>query len=93
MGFYTNVEGGIAIRVRVVPRSSKSKVDGVVKNALRIRVHSPPLEGKANNELIELLARRLRVSKSNFKIVKGERGREKMVLVKGISEEEILSLC
>ncbi len=62
---------------------------GTHGDALKIRLAAPPVEGAANRELIDFLARRLGVPKSAVRIVKGERGRDKLIEVAGVSEEEV----
>ena len=77
--------GAIVIDVRVIPRSSRSGIDGTREGALLVRLHAPPLEGAANTELIELIADALGVPRRAVSIVSGERSRQKRVRVAGIS--------
>jgi uncharacterized protein (TIGR00251 family) len=67
------------LRVRVVPRSRKAEVIDLGNNRLRVRVVSPPAEGRANDELIGLLARHYKKSKSSIIIKKGVKSRDKFV--------------
>ncbi len=80
---------GARIKVRVQPRASRTELAGSFGDALKIRVAAPPVEGAANQELVAFLARRLGVPRSAVRIVKGERGREKLVEVAGVSEGQI----
>jgi len=76
------------IRVKVVPKSSKNAI--IKENDLiKIKLTSPAEKGKANKQLIELLSKKLRISKSNIKIVSGEHSRDKQIFIDGLSEEEI----
>lgn len=77
------------IRVRVQPGASKNEILGFVDDMLRIKLMAPPVEGKANEALIALLARALQVRKSDVEIVRGTTGREKLVAVDGLGDEEI----
>ena len=52
---------GVAIAVRVIPRAGRSGLAGTRGDALLVRLQSPPVEGAANEELIEVLARALQV--------------------------------
>ena len=52
---------GVILNVRVQPKSSRSGVDGVVGDAIKVRVKSAPVDGKANRELVETLAEALGV--------------------------------
>jgi len=75
---------GVAIAVRVIPRAGRSGLAGTRGGALLVRLQSPPVEGAANEELIEVLARALQVPKRAVTIVSGDRSRQKRVRVTGI---------
>ncbi len=66
------------INVRVVPRAKQNKV---VAEAGRLKVYltAPPVEGKANEALIEALAEHFGVKKRQVRLVRGEKGRDKTV--------------
>ena len=74
----------VIITVRVIPRTATSGVAGMRGDALLVRLHAPPVEGAANDELIEVIARALAVPKRAVSIVSGERSRQKRVRVSGI---------
>lgn len=67
------------IIVKVKPGSKREGVKEISKNKLEVRVSAPPERGKANERVIELLAKHYGVSKSRVRILKGERAREKVV--------------
>ena len=75
---------GVAIVVRVIPRAGRSGLAGTRGDAFLVRLQSPPVEGAANEELIEVLARALQVPKRAVTIVAGDRSRLKRVQVTGI---------
>jgi uncharacterized protein (TIGR00251 family) len=75
---------GVAITVRVIPRAGRSGLAGTRGDALLVRLQSPPVEGAANEELIEVLARALQVPKRAVSIVAGDRSRQKRVRVTGV---------
>lgn len=75
------------ISVRVVPRSSKSAVAGIDGGVVRIRLTAPPVDGKANEALVEFLSDALDRPKRSIGIVSGETGRTKIVRVDGISTD------
>lgn len=75
--------------ITVTPKSSRSLVklqDGII----RVFLHSPPSEGKANRECIEVISKTLKIAKSKVSIEKGERGRNKKILVMGMSIDEVM---
>ncbi len=79
------------VSVRVVPRSSKEGVAGFEGGVVRIRLNAPPVEGKANEALVRFLSKALGVPKSRIALVVGERGRNKVVRVDGITREALLA--
>jgi uncharacterized protein (TIGR00251 family) len=85
----TDAERGAAFPVRVIPRASRNEVEGVTGNALKVRVTAPPVEGAANKALIELLAERLKVRKSQIEIVAGQTSQKKMISVVGLRPSEV----
>ena len=80
MYFHDHPEG-LLIDVRVQPKSSQNAIVGVHGNALKIKLNAPPVEGKANKALIQLLAKWLHCPKSAVEIVAGQTGRNKRLLV------------
>lgn len=66
------------VKVRVIPRAKQNKV---VAEAGRLKAYltAPPVEGKANAALIELLAEHFGVKKRCITILRGEKGRDKEV--------------
>ena len=82
-------EVGTTVRVRVQPRASREGIDGRQAGAWRVRVSAPPMDGDANRAVIALLARALGVRPAALKIVRGARGRDKLVHVEGLCPEDI----
>lgn len=84
---------GARFLVRVVPRASRTAVAGVVgegdRTALRIALHAPPVEGRANAALIDFLADLLQVRRAGIAIAGGEHARTKTILIRGRSAAEI----
>ncbi|MCM2255146.1 MAG: DUF167 domain-containing protein [Vicinamibacteria bacterium] len=77
--------GGVTLRVRVQPRASKEGLAGLREGALVVRLSAPPVEGAANEALSRLLGRALGVPPSRVQLLRGERGRDKLVRVDGIN--------
>lgn len=78
------VEDGVEFAVRVVPNARKTEVVGVVDGILRVRLAKPPVDGQANDELLELLARWFGVRESKVTVIRGTTSRTKTVLVDGV---------
>jgi len=81
--------GGVTIECRVTPRASRNAIKGVREGVLEVSLNSPPVEGRTNKALLELLSKRLGVRKSAVSIVGGERSRNKVVLIEGLDEGEV----
>jgi uncharacterized protein (TIGR00251 family) len=73
--------GETLIFVYVQPRASSRGFSGIFRDRLKIRIGSPPVEGEANRECIEFLAKALGVSKSEVKLVRGGQSREKTFVI------------
>jgi uncharacterized protein len=86
------VARGVRFDVRVQPRASRSEIAGEQEGALRVRVAAPPVDGAANEALVEMLAKLLHVAKRNVRIVAGLTSRRKVVEVDGVTAEQVLSL-
>ena len=85
----TPTSEGVALPVRVVPRAGRDALDGVVEGALRVRLAAPPVEGAANRALLAFLADALGVPRRDLALLRGERGRHKLVLVRGLTADEV----
>ncbi len=83
------MEREIRISVRIQPGASKNEVVGETGGVWRIRIAAPPREGKASRELIEFLSDKLDIARSRIAIVRGESARDKVLVVSGLSEEEV----
>jgi hypothetical protein len=80
--------GGTVVLCRVVPSASRSEIAGVSDDFVRIRLAAPPVDGKANAELVKFLSKFFKVPKGGVEILKGETGKLKTVLVSGVGLEE-----
>jgi uncharacterized protein (TIGR00251 family) len=78
------------IKVYLQPRSSKNEFVGPYQDGIKVKVTAPPMEGKANEALIRLLAKEFRVSPSCIEILKGHRSREKTLKISGVALQEHL---
>ena len=79
--------------IRVQPRASRNaiEVDGERPDVkIIVRVTAAPESGKANDAVVALLAKRLRVPKSGVRIVRGHRSRDKRIRIEGILAEEAI---
>jgi uncharacterized protein (TIGR00251 family) len=82
-------ESSVTLKVRLQPRASRDGIDGLHGDALKVKVTAPPLEGKANKAVKKLLAGKLGLSPSQIEVIAGERSREKLLRISGISRAEM----
>ena len=80
---------GAILSIRVIPRAGKTQVAGVRHDSLLVRLAASPVDGMANRQLIDLLARTLGISKTQVEIVAGLNSREKRVKVIGLSAARV----
>jgi uncharacterized protein (TIGR00251 family) len=79
---------GLVVTVRLTPKGGRDSIDGVAQlpdgsTVLKARVAAAPTDGEANDALIRLLARRLRVAPRDVTLVAGATSRIKRLLIKG----------
>lgn len=77
------------IEVRLRPRGHADELLGFEDGVLQARVSAPPVDGKANKALCRLVAKRAGVAPSRVTVVRGEKSRQKLLLVEGIDEESL----
>jgi uncharacterized protein (TIGR00251 family) len=75
--------GGVALEILVQPRASRTRVVGEHDGRLKVQLAAPPVDGEANQALVEFLAGALSVRKADVTIARGESGRRKTVRVAG----------
>ena len=80
------------LSIRVIPRSPRTRVDGMRGDAVLIRLAAPPVEGAANDALVAFLSDTLRLPRRNIRIVSGEKSRDKRVEVSGMDAAAAVSL-
>ena len=88
--------GKTVIQVKVAPRSSRNHIVGEQKGVYKVKLTAPPVEGRANKALKELLAKKLGLPKGNIEIISGERSRTKSIRIYGLSLDGVerrLNLC
>jgi uncharacterized protein len=81
--------GTVIFVVRVQPSASKDEIVGEIAGAMKIRLQAPPLDGRANEALIEFLADLLKTPKGAVRILSGERSRVKRLEIRGVSKQQI----
>ncbi len=80
---------GCEIVVRLQPRARSNEIVGERDGVLVVRVTAPPVDGRANEALCRLIAKRARVGVQRVSILRGAGAREKVVHVEGIDSQEL----
>ena len=88
----TTTRDGVRVPVRVQPRSSRSDIAGVHGGALKVRLTAPPVDGAANEALVDLLAATIGIPRRDVKIVSGLTSRSKIVELSGVTEARVRHL-
>ena len=79
---------GVAFKVKVIPNSSVSKIMEVTEEFVKIKLNSPPIEGRANKEVINLLSKVLDIPKTSIELVSGDKSKLKTLNVP-LNEEQL----
>lgn len=75
------------IDVRVIPRSPRTRVDGVRGGAILIRLAAPPVEGAANDALVSFVSDALDLPRRSVRIASGEKSRDKRLAITGMDRD------
>ena len=92
MSWFAETPEGVIVNVRAQPRSSRSGVDSLLGDALKVRIHSAPVEGKANKEIIEVLSEYFSIPKSHIAFKGGETSKTKRLLLKNVKGTDMKKL-
>lgn len=86
----STVNGRVRFPVHVQPRASRSEIAGIHGDALKVRLSAPPVDGAANDALIEFLAELFAVGRRSVRILAGDTSRSKVVEIEGVTEHAVL---
>ncbi|MDH5298552.1 MAG: DUF167 domain-containing protein, partial [Desulfobulbaceae bacterium] len=78
-------DGSLSLAVHVQPKASKERVAGLHGGAVKLCITAPPVEGKANEAVVELVARLFHLSKSKVTLLSGLQSRSKRLRLEGLS--------
>ncbi|MBZ5524324.1 MAG: DUF167 domain-containing protein [Acidobacteriia bacterium] len=80
--------GGVSFSIKVHPRARKNAITGIVGDAFKLSLTAPPVDGKANQAVIEFFADLFEISRSSVTIASGLTSRLKVVLISGVGPEQ-----
>ena len=76
------------LALKVIPNAPHNEIAGRLGDAIKVKIHAPPLEGRANDALCEFLAECLNVPRRAVTVVRGDTSRQKVIRVDGLSLAE-----
>jgi hypothetical protein len=82
-------DGSVELRMYCQPRASQTEIVGLYGDAIKVRLAAPPVEGQANTKLCQFLAGYFDVSRKDVAILSGKGARQKRVLIKGKTAQDI----
>ncbi len=91
MSFYFINPDGLKLLIYAQPGAKKTTIDGFFGERLKIKIGTPPVDGKANKELIRFLAEEFSLSKSRVLLLKGDKSRLKEICLVA-DDVEVLEL-
>ena len=89
MSWFSEAADGVVVNVRAQPRSSRAGLDGVVGDALKVRIRAAPVDGKANKELVETLADAFGLPKSRVVFRSGVTSKTKRIALVGATADDV----
>ena len=86
------IKGGARLHLFIQPKSSKNQIIGAHNGELKVKITAPPVDGRANEGLIEFFSDFFKIPKRNVVLIKGETGRHKTVDLLGVDCEYVRKL-
>jgi len=77
--------GAVIVDIHVIPNASRTQADGLHDGALRVRLHAPPVDGKANAALVAWLADAVGVAKSHVEVIRGQTSKRKQLRISALA--------
>lgn len=77
------------LELKTIPNAPRDEIVGWLGSALKVKVHAPALEGRANDALLEFLADRLAVPRRSVTLLRGDKSRHKVVRIDGLSLDAV----
>lgn len=77
------------LELKVIPNAPRNEVAGWLGTALKVKIHAPALEGRANDELLDFLAEKLGVPRRDVTLLRGDKSRQKVVRIAGLDDATV----
>lgn len=82
------MEKSCTLAIKAIPNAPRHQVVGWLGEALKVKIHAPPLEGRANEALCEFLAEELELPRRAVTVLRGDTSRQKLVRINGLTLDE-----
>ena len=90
MNWLESKDGGFIISLYIQPGASRTELIGVHNEQIKIKIAAPPVDGAANEELLQFLKKKLKIPKRDITLVSGESSRSKRVHVAGVDRDALV---
>lgn len=87
--FLNSSDAGTTVALKIQPNAPANSIQGIWEDRLRIKIKSPPVDGKANKALCRWIAKLLKIRASAVEILHGEKSTQKVVLLRDMPIEEV----
>lgn len=77
------------LELKIIPNAPRNEVVGWLGAALKVKVHAPALEGRANDELLGFLAEKLGLPRQAITLLRGDKSRQKVVRITGLADTAV----
>src|SRR3954464_13223738 len=77
------------LAIKAIPNAPRTEIIGWLGEALKVKVHAPPVEGRANEALCEFFAAALQLPKRSVTVLRGETSRQKVLRLEGLTPAEL----
>ena len=84
-------EASALLALKVIPNAPRNAVAGWLGDALKVKIHAPALEGRANEELCDFLAAQLLLPRRAVTLVQGGKSRQKLVRIAGLTRTAVIA--
>ena len=92
MSWIKATKDGVVLTLHIQPGAKKTEIVGLHGEALKIRLAAPPVDGKANEALLEFLAEKVGARRTALELVSGQTSRTKRVRIEGFAADELQAL-
>lgn len=82
MNWLQKTKDGFVIKIHIVPNSSKTQIVGQHGDKLKIKIKAPPVDGKANEEIIQFFCKKFGLKKNQAELVTGHTSKSKNILLR-----------